>query len=78
MLFYATPILYSSELFGNKAWILNFNPMTTVINGYRDILYYKTCPNISYLLLVLLASSLLLVIGILIFRKLEKGFAEEV
>ena len=38
MLFYATPILYSSDLFPAKfSWILNLNPLTTIINSYRDI-----------------------------------------
>lgn len=78
MLFYATPILYSSDLFGSKAWILNLNPMTTIINSYRDILYSGVMPNLHYLFIVLFGSVILLFIGILIFRKLEKGFAEEV
>ena len=78
MLFYATPILYSSDLFGSKAWILKLNPMTTIINSYRDILYSSTMPNMFQLLVVMLASFVLLFIGIAIFRKLEKGFAEEV
>ena len=78
MLFYATPILYSSELFGNKAWILSLNPMTTIINSYRDILYSGTLPNFLRLFIVLGVSFLLLLLGILVFRKLEKGFAEEV
>ena len=78
MLFYATPILYSTELFGSKAWILQLNPMTTIINSYRDILYSKTMPNLTMLFCVLMGSILLLLIGIFIFRKLEKGFAEEV
>lgn len=78
MLFYATPILYSSDLFGSKAWILKLNPMTTIINSYRDILYSKVTPDLLALLIVLGLSILLLFIGISIFRKLEKGFAEEV
>ena len=40
MLFYATPIIYSQELFPAKySRILNLNPMTTIINSYRDIFY---------------------------------------
>lgn len=78
MLFYATPVLYDGALFGSKAWILNLNPMTTIINSYRDILYSGTLPNIPLLLLVGLGSVILLFIGIAVFRKLEKGFAEEV
>ncbi len=78
MLFYATPILYSTDLFGSKAWILKLNPMTTIINSYRDILYNKNIPNLTMLLIILIGSLLLLLIGIVVFRKLEKGFAEEV
>ena len=79
MVFYATPILYSSSLFPEKiAWLLNLNPMTTIINCYRDILYYQSMPHLKSLLVVLAASLVLLWIGIKIFKKLEKGFAEEV
>ena len=79
MLFYATPILYSSTLFPpNLRWIHEFNPLATIINSYRDIFYYKLAPNIGALLVLLLFSLLLTVIGYKIFNKLEKGFAEEV
>ena len=79
MVFYATPILYSSSLFPEKiAWLLNLNPMTTIIICYRDILYYQSMPHLKSLLVVLAASLVLLWIGIKIFKKLEKGFAEEV
>lgn len=79
MLFYATPVLYSTTLFPAKfRWILYLNPMTIIINSYRDIFYYKQMPNMSLLLTVLGLSFILLVIGIAIFRKLKKGFAEEV
>lgn len=78
MLFYATPVLYSSDLFGSKGWILKLNPMTTIIESYRDILFYKQMPNMLHLFIVLSGSVILLFIGISVFKKLEKGFAEEV
>ena len=78
MLFYATPILYSTDLFGDKAWILNLNPMTTIVNSYRALMYDKTMFNVPLLSIVFIGSFLLLLIGIAVFRKLEKGFAEEV
>ena len=79
MLFYATPILYSATLFENSPlkWIIYLNPMATIINSYRDILFYQTMPNINSLLIVLVISCILCYIGLKIFRKLEKGFAEE-
>ncbi len=79
MLFYATPVLYSTTLFPEKyRWILYLNPMTTIINSYRDIFYYKQLPNFLNLLLVFVGSILLLLLGVVVFKKLEKGFAEEV
>lgn len=79
MLFYATPILYSSDLFPKKfSWILNLNPFTSIINGYRAIFYYKTLPNLENLFFVFLFSVIVLLIGYAVFKKLEKGFAEEV
>lgn len=78
MLFYATPILYSVDMFGKFKWLLNLNPLTTIIGSYRNIFYYKTAPNLEALGLVFLFSLAVLIIGTLIFKKLEKGFAEEV
>ena len=79
MLFYATPILYSSEMFaGSKfEWIIKINPMATIINSYRDIFYYQQFPRFKMLAAVFVASLVLFYLGLRIFRKLEKGFAEE-
>lgn len=78
MLFYATPILYSSTLFPESIrWVLKLNPMTTIIESYRDILYYKTLPDISMLFIVFIISIVILFIGIKVFKKLKRGFAEE-
>ena len=79
MLFYATPILYSSELFAHTsfAWIMQVNPMAYIINAYRDIFYYQVMPNLQTLGIVALVSFAIMVIGYQIFKKLEKRFAEE-
>ena len=82
MLFYGTPILYSMDIFSSApTWItalINLNPMTTIITSYRDILYWKSLPNFISLLIVIGGGLLLSIVGLLIFRKLSKGFAEEV
>ena len=51
--------------------------MTTIIESYRDIFYYQQMPNLMGLLMVFIFSIVLLFIGIKVFKKLEKGFAEE-
>lgn len=80
MLFYATPILYKPETFAgsNIEWIIKLNPMATIITCYRDILFYHSMPHIKSLLVVLAGSCIMLWIGYKIFKKLERGFAEEV
>lgn len=78
MLFYATPVLYSMDMFPPKIrWLLKLNPMSTLIDSYRDIFFYKQAPNFLMLVFVLMLSLIILAIGIIIFKKLEKGFAEE-
>ena len=79
MLFYATPILYRTDLIPDKyAWIFKLNPMAIIITSYRDILFYQSMPRIKSLLILLAICILLFYIALKIFRKLEKGFAEEV
>ncbi len=78
MLFYATPVLYSMNMFPTYIQkILRLNPMSTLIESYRNIFFYQKAPQFIALLLVFVFSSILLWIGILVFKKLEKGFAEE-
>lgn len=82
MLFYGTPILYSLELFKDAPAIIynliKFNPFGVIINCYRDIMYWGNLPHLKSLLIVLLFSFIVAYVGLLIFRKLSKGFAEEV
>jgi len=79
LLFYATPILYTADMFPESIrWVLYLNPMTHFIDAYRSIFYYQTMPNLTSLFYILGLSFLILVFGYFVFRKLEKGFAEEV
>lgn len=82
MLMYGTPIIYYLKQFsGAQAGILYklilINPLTTIINSYRDVFMYHTWPDFKALGLVFAFSLVVLFIGYAIFRKLEKGFAEE-
>ena len=78
MLFYGTPVLYSLSMFkGNMSKLLALNPMTHIIEAYRSILYYQKWPDFNSLFIVTIFSAIIMIFGYLIFRKLEKGFAEE-
>jgi len=80
--FYATPILYDISMFSvAPKWaytILQYNPMAVIIGSYRDIFYWGNMPHLKSLFIIFGASILLCFIGLHIFRKLNKGFAEEV
>ena len=79
MLFYATPILYTTEMFsGPILWIFRLNPLAHLINAYRDVFYVHHIPNLVNLGILLGVSILLVVICYIIFKKLEKRFAEEI
>ena len=78
LLFYATPIVYAPNTIPeNFQWILKFNPMTYVINGYRDIFYYKQMPDLSSMVMVLGVGLIVCLAGYFIFNKLQRRFAEE-
>lgn len=78
LLFYATPIVYASDTIPKDfLWILKLNPMTYIINGYRDIFYNQTMPDIQGLVILVGIILVAIVIGYIIFNKLQKGFAEQ-
>lgn len=81
---YLTPVLYSSSMVEDQLkdhkillYIWNLNPTTPLINAYRQILYYKTIPELSTLLAAVVLGILVCVIGYVSFGSLQKGFAEE-
>lgn len=76
--FYLNPIVYSPDLIPSKlAPIFNLNPMLHIINAYRDILYYQKMPDFKYLGILALVCIMIFLIGLKIFKKAEKNFAEE-
>jgi len=75
---YATPICYPESLVPEKYLSLyRLNPVTPVIDAYRDVLYYGKTPELSTLIYATLIGVVTLIIGVLVFSKLEKRFAEE-
>lgn len=78
LLFYAAPIVYSPDTIPQQFnWILYMNPMTYIINGYRDIFYNQTMIDIKSILLLIGGSIIGCIVGYMIFNKLQKGFAEQ-
>ena len=75
---FLTPIMYSEDMVPEKYMgIWRLNPMTSVITAYRDILYNKQPPHINTLAEAAILGVVLLVIGEVVFRLLQRNFAEE-
>lgn len=78
LLFYATPIVYSiNSVPANLQWIVKINPMSYLIEAYRNIFYNKTSPDFQGILIALGMGIVLCIVGYFVFKKLEKRFAEE-
>lgn len=76
--FYGTPIVYKLEqLPANLQLMMKLNPMTHLINAYRDIFYYQRMPDMKMMVILFVGSVGLTIIGYFIFKKLQKGFAEQ-
>lgn len=74
---FLTPIMYPVEYVPESLrTIFYLNPMTSIIVAYRNILYDKVAPQLSTLSIALLLGLGMLMIGFLIFNKLQKRFAE--
>lgn len=80
LLFYGTPIIYSLDMFPPEHILyklIECNPMTMLVNCYRNIFMYGTDPSWTALSIVFVLAIVLTVFGNWVFNKLEKGFAEE-
>jgi ABC-2 type transport system permease protein len=72
-----TPVMYPSSRVPEEYMALwKLNPMVSVINAYRDILYFKRIPNFMTVGTVVVMGFFFLVLGEFVFHKLQKGFAE--
>lgn len=80
---YCTPIMYSLDkiLAGDRQkykWIfIYFNPMTSIVQGFQNILYYGMWPDFSTLWVGAVYAIVFLLIGFFTFEGLKKRFAEE-
>lgn len=75
---YLTPVFFEMNIVPDKfVAIFNINPMTPVIVAYQQILYYKQIPEMGNLLHATFLGVVVLIIGYLVFDKIQKRFVEE-
>ena len=75
---FLTPVMYAMEQVPqNVRWLFYLNPMTNIINAYRDILYYAKVPRLETLLSAFLIGIVMLSAGWIVFLRLQRHFVEE-
>ena len=78
LMFYLCPIVYEPSMIPSQFLpLFRLNPMFHLMTFYREILYYQKMPNMMAVGKVFLICIGVLVLGYLVFHKLEKRFAEE-
>ncbi len=78
MLIFVTPVIYPTSLAGKYEWVLNLNPMASVIENARAVLLGTGPIEWSGLALSGALSVVLFIIGIVVFKKTERYFADVV
>ncbi|MDO5403152.1 MAG: ABC transporter permease [Eubacteriales bacterium] len=86
---YMTPVMFGVDMVENAIqergmgalgdfmlFVFNLNPMTPIINIYRQIMYYKQIPDLSTLFVAFAMGIIFIIIGNVLFKKLQRGFAE--
>lgn len=75
---YLTPIMYTFDFLPDVVKpIFRLNPMTGVMEAYHQVLYWKTIPIGTGIKYSAVFAIIILVIGELVFYKVQDNFAEE-
>ena len=80
MAFYGTPVIYRLDTISATSFVgklVRINPITMLMNAYRDVFMMHQVPNMESMCIVTAVAVVFLVIGYVVFKKLEKGFAEQ-
>ena len=77
VLFYLVPIFYSFEIIPPRyAAVYRFNPVAALVLAMRNILLDHQPPPMTLLVNLVIAASLALAVGLLVFGKLKRSFYE--
>ena len=76
MLLFVTPVIYPASIVGKYSWLLALNPMTGAIQSARASLLGTTPINWELIGISFMACLVLMFVGIYIFKKVERYFAD--
>ena len=78
LLFYLTPVFYeTARVPDDYEWVIRLNPLTPLLDGYRDVLVEGHLPPAGPMAAVAAASVVAAAIGLAVFQRLRQGFVDE-
>lgn len=76
--FYLTPIIYPSDMVPDSFEpFFIFNPLAAVIESLRDVLLYGKLPGMLLVTISVISSTLILLVGVYVFKRREKHFVDD-
>jgi ABC-2 type transport system permease protein len=73
LLMFLTPIMYPMTIVPEEMrWIVRYNPVRSILEVFRDPIYYSKVPPLSHLSVALGLALLFLVVGIVAFRRTSR------
>lgn len=67
---YLTPIFYPIEIIPESfRWVVRFNPLRSVLEVFRDPIYYGKIPPLTHLGVTVVVVLVSVVVGVLVFRR---------
>jgi lipopolysaccharide transport system permease protein len=77
---YATPIIYSMKVVPERLRILYvaINPLAGIIDGFRSVILHQRPPTTAHLMVVAFVSLSLFFTAYVMFKRLERNFADVV
>ncbi|NAS29816.1 ABC transporter permease [Flavobacteriaceae bacterium R38] len=82
LLMYISAVVYPLEVIKEKAaqyaWIVEYNPMTTIIETFRFMMLDQGVFTLNWILYAILISGLVFLTGLLVFNRTEKNFIDTV
>lgn len=76
ILLFVTPVIYPASIAGKYSWLLALNPMTGVVQTARAVLLGATSVNWTLFLTSTIACFVILLVGVIYFKKVERYFAD--
>jgi ABC-type polysaccharide/polyol phosphate export permease len=68
--FYLTPVFYPKEIIpADYLWLVRFNPLRSLLEVFRDPIYFGKIPPLSHLAVTVGITALALLVGVIAFRK---------